>query len=127
MKGACALILVLVNLWVALCIGHSRVEQAVTITKMWFTLCVILCVCMCVCLCGIYTFHLVLTYHVALVNTMLTVHTVYGSTKAPPHHRSSLYWLNQCFHSPRVSCFTDQVFPYGDQRDALALLYAVSC
>lgn len=38
-----------------------------------------------------------------------------------------LYWHNRWFHSPQVFRFTVQVFPYGDQRDALALLYAVSC
>lgn len=39
----------------------------------------------------------------------------------------SLCWLSWWFHSPQVSRFTVQVLPYGDHRDALALLLAVGC
>lgn len=41
------LALVLVKPWVVLCVSHSRVEQAVTITKMWLISCVSVRACVC--------------------------------------------------------------------------------
>lgn len=40
------------------------------------------------------------------------------------HHQCVLSVLSE---GPQVSCFTVQSCPYGDQIEASALLYAVSC